>query len=68
MDPGWVGVTQVGSEEVLTFRWTPGERDEKGPTEGEDESKVEAMPNNRYDPSKERWHDLELAAFGLAIK
>ena len=26
MDPGWVGMTQVGSKEVRTSRWTPRKR------------------------------------------
>ena len=26
MDLGWVGMTQVGSEEVRTSRWTPRQR------------------------------------------
>ena len=33
MDLGWVGMTQVGSEEVRTSRWTPRQRS-SGTTEG----------------------------------
>ena len=64
MDLGWVGMTQVGSEEVRTSRWTPRQR--SSGTTGETSGST-SIGLKLSDSFRESWYESGLVKGGFSF-